>query len=89
MIIGEPYPSHDYSNNLKHTGMGSVPPRNNIFDLAGNVWEWTSEVCAVEGKPCTHRAYDNDAVEAPAIRLEEALDCAVSEIGFRVTLYIQ
>ncbi len=85
--IGEPYPLHDGANNLKHTGMGGQP-RNNIYDIAGNVWEWTSEFCALEGKPCTHRAYDYDAVETPAMRLEETRDTALSEIGFRATLFI-
>ena len=80
----------NYSGNLRHTGIGSTP-RNNIYDMGGNVSEWTTEVFSDGDGPCTGRGgnYASDASTFPAgVRgsLEEA--SAYAFIGFRSTLYV-
>ena len=63
---------------------------NNIYDLAGNINEWTMESCSTRyrvsrggvydnsgsGRPASSRAYDNPSTDGS------------DGIGFRVTLYL-
>ena len=43
------------TNTLLKTGETTYTSANNIFDLAGNVWEWTSEKIPNSGGPCVAR----------------------------------
>lgn len=64
--------------------------KQNIFDLAGNVWEWTLEYFANEGIPCTIRggSYDSLATENNAnYRNGGNTTFSYYSVGFRVTIY--
>lgn len=69
------------------TGQYSV---NNIYDMAGNVYEWTTENCAVIGdRSLINRGggYDNSGSVYPAAS-RGAIDERMNPyIGFRVVLY--
>lgn len=80
----------NYSKTLKHTGMGSTP-RNNIYDMGGNVWEWTTEVYSNQDVPCTLRGgyYNGTASVYPAGgRSFDSLTGAYDFFGFRSTLFV-
>ena len=78
------------------------PTRNsacNIYDMAGNMWEWTTETGKHDSKATDATNYavlrggsfDNSGDDAPVSRRDGYLrvdDCGVN-FGFRVVLYIQ
>ena len=79
----------NYGGELKNTGSVSTYQARNIYDLAGNVWEWTMEAnstsnrvdrggdCSFSGDyiPASSRGYCNPKSNS-------------EYIGFRVTLYL-
>ena len=75
---------------LLSTGASNYTKKMNIYDLAGNLWEWTLEKAASLDKPSTRRGsgYKNPGYTHPAANkgagtIIENLD----SIGFRVALY--
>ena len=63
---------------------------NNIYDMAGNVWEWTTENCEFNGTSyLVHRGGDgyNSGSDYPAAYRSSGNDSAVVNVGFRVVLY--
>lgn len=42
----------NYSGTIATTGSNTSYAVNNIFDMAGNVYEWTSENCTLNGRSC-------------------------------------
>ena len=62
----------------------------NIYDLAGNVWEWTLEKTSNNGSPCAFRGgsyiYSGSGRSAEFRNYFGILD-SVRDIGFRVTLF--
>ena len=76
------------SNSTRHTtGYYAV---NNIYDMAGNVWEWTTENCTYRGiSSLLYRggSYDNSGSVCPAAYRGFNFGDAVSNLGFRVVLY--
>ncbi len=63
----------------------------NIYDMGGNVWEWTTEFCSIEGNTCTFHGgdYGYISTDRPAggrgfNTAQGSYDC----VGFRVTLYL-
>ena len=75
---------------LLTTGASDVCKKMNIYDLAGNVWEWILEYTAFTGTPCAYRggSYSGDSSGVPASNR----DCSIttysySNIGFRPSLY--
>ena len=75
---------------LLTTGASDACKKMNIYDLAGNVNEWTLEYTAYTGTPCTCRGgiYNYDGSYTPASNrrigntTSSAYDC-----GFRASLY--
>ena len=73
------------------TGSNETYKKMNIYDLAGNVWEWTLEYTAVTNNPCAFRggSYDENGSTRPA-SYRNVLDTinSYSNLGFRVSLYM-
>ena len=69
---------------------GQTTAVNNIFDMGGNVWEWTTEASSYTGNPYTFRGgiYDNGFDIYPAGSRYGNYDYAVDLVGFRITLFL-
>ena len=62
----------------------------NIYDLAGNVWEWTLEKNMADYGPCSYRGgsfYNNGGYHQVALRWPNRTFDSFSVIGFRPALY--
>ena len=85
-----PYEKTASAGVLLTTGADASFGLMNIYDIAGNVNEWTLEKTSVTGYPCAFRGghYSNYGSISPA-SYRVASDITVSSyyIGFRVTLY--
>ena len=75
---------------LVTTGTSEKNKVMNIYDIAGNVWEWTLEntsldsgYCAIRGGDYYHGGSDNPAAD----RYDYNMTIALNSIGFRVTLW--
>ena len=87
--------SNNYSTgNSKHqTGIDIDSNKSNcvknIYDLAGNVNEWTMESCDTNGRVPRGGEYNNSGSYSPASdRNYDYPSNSFSHIGFRVTLYL-
>ena len=88
--IVAPYDKTSEGTTLLTTGSIATFRKQNIFDLAGNVWEWTLEYSANTGTPCTIRggSYESSSTENNAnYRNNGNTAFSYYSIGFRVTLY--
>ena len=75
---------------LLSTGAVENNSRMNIYDLAGNVWEWTLEKGTSASTPCAYRggAYFNDGSNDPASnRAYGSTSSSNYRVGFRPALY--
>ena len=63
--------------------------KQGIYDLAGNVWEWTLEYTSNSYAPCTSRggAYHNNGDRIPAAYRTDSDTTDIYGIGFRVSLF--
>lgn len=63
--------------------------KQNIFDLAGNVWEWTLEYSSNADTPCSIRggSYDSSTENNVNYRSTGNTTFSYYSIGFRVTIY--
>ncbi len=81
----------NYSGSLNHTGIGSTA-RNNIYDMGGNVGEWTTEVSSHPSHQCTVHGgrYDRSANNGPAGHRENGTQSSADvTVGFRSTLFVR
>ena len=81
--------SENYSQ-LLTTGASEQTNKLNIYDLAGNEWEWTLENTHVETHPCAHRGgrYNVSGFQSSvASRDYNPTTLKRSDLSFRVTLY--
>ena len=80
------------SSVLLTTGATERNSKMNIYDLAGNVWEWTLEKSASTDFPCDFRGgcYGNNGSNSPASdrNYGPPSNDGYAYIGFRVTLYL-
>ncbi len=82
----------DYAWLLK-TGNTEYTKRNNIYDLTGNLWEWTYEINKIneDSSERVHRgcSYFTYGSGFPAsYRYSLAIEDSLCDLGFRVALYI-
>ena len=69
---------------------GQTTPVCNIYDMGGNVWEWTTESCSNTDDPYAKRGgcyYDNFTSRPAALRGSFSVT-AYDTIGFRLTLFM-
>ncbi len=72
------------------TGASDETKLQNIYDIAGNVWEWTLEKTSYGSDPCAYRGggYSSDGSGSPAsYRGYNPTSLSVFSIGFRLSLY--
>ena len=70
---------------------GQTAPVCNIYDMGGNVWEWTTETyLTVASAPYTRRGgnYYNRFASLPAGYRDYKSASTIEEIGFRLTLFL-
>ena len=76
---------------LLTTGASDACKKMNIYDLAGNVSEWTLEYTATTGDPCANRGgnYCNNGSYGPASFRNDGYDTTgfSDGVGFRPSLY--
>ncbi len=80
----------NYKNILETTGEKNQNGALNIYDLAGNVWEWTLEKGTDNSKPCVVRggSYENEGNSYPAsCRFHDIISDSNGTLGFRAVLY--
>ena len=75
---------------LLTTGASDACKKMNIYDLAGNVWEWTLEYTALTDYPCVFRggAYTNTGASDPAsYNMGNRTTNSSRDVGFRLSLF--
>ena len=75
---------------LLTTGATEATKLQNIYDMAGNVWEWTLEKTSRDDGPCTVRGgnFRYDGLECSASSRDSTVTSGShSGIGFRISLY--
>ncbi|MEI3360177.1 MAG: SUMF1/EgtB/PvdO family nonheme iron enzyme, partial [Clostridia bacterium] len=77
------------SNSQVLVPTGQTTPVCNIYDMGGNVWEWTTESCSDTSSPYARRGgyYDSFFATYPAGFRDGYSDRANDIIGFRLTLF--
>ena len=81
--------SSDGNGILVTTGTSEKNKVMNIYDVAGNVWEWTLEKTS-KNDPCASRGggFSNTGTNYPtACRCDVGIDYSNNRIGFRVSLF--
>ena len=74
------------SSTPKTTGFYAV---NNVYDLAGNVWEWTMESCNTNSRVYRGGSCNNIGSKIPVSkRDDDSPSVSYVYFGFRITLYI-
>ena len=85
------YLDDEFSNTeeLINTGNFSKTEKNHIFDLAGNLWEWTTESNSGGGRINRGGNYRSSGSYHPASnRYGYSPDSINEDLGFRVALYL-
>ena len=85
-----PFKKESSSDILLTTGADSSFSVQNIYDIAGNVWEWTLEKTSSTSSPCAGRGgyFDNTGSNYPAAYcLSGSTDYSNYAVGFRVSLF--
>ena len=75
---------------LLTTGASENTKKMNIYDFAGNVWEWTLEKSTITSDPCAGRGgrYNNSGSGSPAsYRYNFSSSVSYYDVGFRPALY--
>ena len=83
------YYDNDSTNNPAQTGSNDNYQMKHIYDLAGNVFEWTMEVGDSKGRVRRGGYYDFGGLSQPCThRGNIDSDYNVPNVGFRLTLYL-
>ena len=82
---------NSYQNGILLTTGGTEQSKvMNIYDIAGNVWEWTLEKTSITINPCAYRggSYSYAGSNGPAAyRNYTSTDGSYDSVGFRVSLF--
>ena len=78
------------SNSQVLVPTGQTTPVCNIYDMGGNVWEWTTETSSFTSYPYAWRGGDylSGFAGFPAGYRDSNLDTAIDGLGFRLTLFM-
>ena len=79
--------NYDTNGNLIKSGTNETYKIKNIYDIAGNVAEWTMETYGLEEK--ISRGGKSGGTDSITYRESNSLDTNSGLIGFRVALYIK
>ena len=81
--------SYKNENSSTLVPTGQTTAVSNIYDMGGNLYEYTTESYSYEGNPCVSRGgyYGNSYDRNPAGYRGSDIGNARSNFGFRVTLY--
>ena len=82
--------SSDSNSILITTGGTEQSNVMNIYDMAGNIWEWTLEKASNFLYPCAVRGgnYNRTGSNGPAAyRVSDSTDGSYNDVGFRVSLF--
>lgn len=79
--------NYDINGNLIKSGINETYKVKNIYDIAGNVAEWTMETYGLEEK--VTRGGKSGGTDSITYREANSLDTNSGLIGFRVALYIK
>ena len=85
------YSDDEFENSEGLQNTGSIPQteKNHIFDLAGNVEEWTTEAYSSDYRVLRGGYYNDTGSSYPcSSRLNGSLDGTGSRVGFRLALYL-
>ena len=78
----------NYEGGLEQTGSNDAYSKNNIYDLAGNLQEWTMETNEANEKICRGSSYGasgSPSMMSHSLKAESATD---NKTGYRLMLYI-
>ena len=74
---------------LLGTGVAEDTEKKNIYDLAGNLSEWTTEAQSSEGRVSRGGSYYSNEISSPANCRDDSMPKTTrAYVGFRPTLYI-
>ena len=78
------------SNSQVLVPTGQTTPVCNIYDMGGNVFEWTTESCSDTNNPCAVRggSYLSNFAVSPAGIRGNGSGSADASVGFRLTLFM-
>ena len=86
-----PYNKTSAGSTLLTTGANIAFGKQNILDLAGNVWEWTLENSNISSQPCVIRggSYESSASSELSVnsRSNNTTTQTYWSIGFRITIF--
>ena len=69
---------------------GEIDEQLNIYDMAGNCFEWSTETCSSDNAPCVRRGgyYNTGSGRPTSDRYGCELSADSSSVGFRPLLYV-
>ena len=74
--------------NLQISGYSNNWKAKNIYDLAGNTWEWTNEICNANRVYRGGGYFGSGTISPAACRFNDAGNHLGASLGFRPVLYI-
>ena len=81
--------TNDWKGQVAQTGSLPEYSVKNIYDIAGNVWEWTMEACSTNNRIVRGGAYYESGSNYPvSLRHNYDPTSSYNGVGFRIALYL-